>query len=187
MTKPMAQQIKQLEKTLRQYANVEVPRATASALNKISPKVKNQLVKTTAKEVKVPGKFLKRQIFTSRAKSKSLSAYVKSYLRPVSAVRLLPTSTLLKARPRGTNRRGVRVAGQQFDGAFINLGSKSGRFYVLRRLGKGRYPIEVIAIKIDRSIDANQLPLAEKFMRADFVRLYKHELQYRIGKYGARA
>lgn len=184
MDKSLAKQIKGLERKLNEYAKVQVPRAAASALNKIVPKVRTGVVKTVTKEVKVPAKFLRKQVFAGRAKSNSLSAYVKSYLRPISLARLISPATLQKSRGRGTNRRGVRAAGQQFDGAFINVGKNNGRWYVLRRKGKSRYPVEVINVRIDGSITANQLPIADRFIKSDFARLYAHELKFRLTKYG---
>ncbi|WP_039913149.1 phage tail protein [Cellvibrio mixtus] len=190
MAQPLAKQIKSLERKLKDYSEKELPRASASALNKITGKVKTHLVRTVSKDVKVPTKILNKQVFTSRATTKSLRAYVKSYLRPIAAARLLPFNMLVKNRTRGTNRRGVRVAGQQFDGAFINVGMSSGRgtgkyskFYILRRLGKERYPLEQITIKIDETVMNNQLPIAQRFMREDFQRELIRQLTYRISKY----
>lgn len=184
MAKSLPGQIKSLEKKLNEYSKVHVRRAAASALNKIVPKARTGVIKTVTKDVKVPAKFLRKQIFAGRAKSNSLTAYVKSYLRPISAARLLTPARLAKSRGRGTNRRGVRVAGQQFDGAFVNVGRSNGRWYVMRRQGKSRYPVEVINIPIDGSINSNQLPIADRIVRADFARLYAHELQFRLSKYG---
>lgn len=190
MAQPLAKQIKSLERQLREHSEKEIPRAGASALNKTTGKVKTHLVRTISKDVKVPTKILNKQVFTSRATTKSLRAYVKSYLRPIAAARLLPFNTLVKNRARGTNRRGVRVAGQQFDGAFINVGMSSGRgsgkyskFYILRRQGKERYPLEQITIKIDETVMNNQLPIAQRFMREDFQRELIRQLTYRISKY----
>lgn len=187
MANSMQSQIKQLERKLGEYSKTQVPRAAASALNKITPKIKAAVAKSVAEDVKVKQSILRKQVFTSRAKSNSLSAYVKSYLRPISAARLLTPARLKKSVGRGTNRRGVKVAGEQFDKAFVNIGRKNGRYYVLRRKGKSRYPVEVINIKIDKSFTANQLPIAERFHRADFQRLYAHELNYRMTKYGAKS
>lgn len=187
MAKSLQSQISQLERKLSEYSRVQVPRAAASALNKITPKVKSAVAKNVAVDVKVKQSYLRKQIFTGRAKSNSLSAYVKSYLRPISAARLLTQARLKKSVGRGTNRRGVKVAGQQFDKAFVNIGKKNGRYYVLRRKGKSRYPVEVINIKIDKSFTSNQLPIAERFHRADFQRLYAHELNFRMTKYGAKS
>lgn len=181
MTLPMNNQIKRLEKRLAGY-QVEVKRAQARALNDVNRKIKPKLAKSVASAVSVKQSVLKKQIFTGRAKSNSLTAYVKSYLRPISAVRLLSKGQLLKA-PRGTNRKGVRVAGKQFNGAFINRGRNDGKHRVMQRKGKARYPVKVISIKIADSVSANQLPLAERYMREDFVRIYERELRYRAGKY----
>lgn len=190
MAQPLAKQIKGLERQLRAHSEKEIPRAGASALNKTTGKVRTHLMRTISKDVKVPTKILNKQVFTSRATTKSLRAYVKSYLRPIAAARLLPFNTLVKNRTRGTNRKGVRVAGQQFDGAFINVGLSSGRgtgkyskFYILRRIAKERYPLEQITIKIDETLMNNQLPIAQRFMRDDFQRELIRQLTFRISKY----
>lgn len=181
MKSPLDAQIKSYEKKLAGYEK-EVKRGAARILNVGSKRVKSKVAKSVTADVKVKQSIIKKQIFTSRAKSNSLSAYVKSYLRPISAARLLTQNQLNKA-PRGTNRKGVRVAGRQFDGAFINRGKKSGRHKVMQRKGKERYPLKRINIRIDSSIDANQLPISKRFMRDDFVRLYERELKYRTSKY----
>lgn len=185
-------QIRDLEKKLRGYSEKQVPRATAAALNKSIRKVKSQLVKTVAKSTKVKAKAIRAQVFTGRAKSSSLSAYVKSYLRPISAARLIPPSRLSRAAPRGTSKKGVRVAGQMFTGAFVNVGKQGGRkgagprasaYYVLQRTTKNRYPLQLVTIKIDSAMKSDQLPISEKIHRTEFVRLYEHELKFRTTKY----
>lgn len=188
----MDEQIRRMEKKLRRYSDKQVPRAAASALNKTVKKVKSKVVKSVAKSTKVKAKAIRSQVFTSRAKSSSLSAYVKSYLRPISAARLIPLSRLTRAVPRGTSKKGVRVAGQMFHGAFVNKGRRGGRkgpghrgrrFYVLQRTTKQRYPVRLVTIKIDRDMKADQLPIAKQIHRTEFVRLYQHELKFRTGKY----
>lgn len=175
-------QIKRLEKKLDGYQK-ESRLAQARTLNDLSRKSKNKVAKTVSAEVSVKQAILKKQIFTSRATSSSVSALVKSYVRPISAVRLLSKGQLAKA-PRGTNRKGVRVAGKQFDGAFINRGRVNGRLKVMKREGRFRYPLVVISIRIDSSFAANQLPIAKSIMRSDFARIYERELKFRASKYG---
>lgn len=179
----LKRQIKDLEKKLNQYSRTDVPRAVASSLNRGVGRVKSQVVRTVAKEVRLPAKFLRNKVYTSRAKTSGLKAYVRSYLTPISAARLLSTATLLKRRGTGTNRRGVRVAGQQIDGAFINIGRKDGYFHVLRRKGTERYPLEKVSIKIEPSMMQNQLPIADRFMRSDFERELIRQLNFRLSKY----
>lgn len=184
MNQPMQQQVKRLERRLKLYAEKEVPRATARVLNRGTKAVASKVTKTVAAEVKVKSSILKKQVFSGRATRGSLRSYVKSYLRPISAARLISASRLQKAAPRGTNRKGVRVAGLQFDHAFINKGGKSNQYKVLVRKGAARYPLRMVTIAIDRSVNAHQLPISERFMRDDFVRQYKRELEFRLSKYG---
>lgn len=179
----MAQQIKELQKKLKQYSDKEVPRAARSAINKIAAKAKTEIVRTVSTEVKVKSSILKKQVFVSRAKGAGIRAYIKSYLRPILAARLLTDSVLQNAMGKGTNKRGVKVSGQQFDGAFINRGSRDGRIYVLQRKGAGRYPLRKISIKIDGSMLANQLPIAKRFTEEQFQKELIRELQFRISKY----
>lgn len=178
-----AQQIRQLEKKLKQYSEKDIPRASRSAINKITAKVKTAVVRTVSKEVVVPPRILKKQIFTIRAKGAGIRAFVKSYLRPILAARLLSDSVVEKAMGRGTNKRGVRVAGQQIDGAFINRGSRDGKAYVLKRQGAARYPLRKISIKIDGSMLANQLPIAKRFTQEQFQKELIRELQFRLSKH----
>lgn len=182
--KSLQHQIADFGKRLSDYEKI-TQLSTAKALNLISDKSKSKLAKSVAAEISIKQSLLKKQIFTRRANSSSLIAYVRSYLRPIAAVRLLTPAQLKKA-PRGTNRTGVRVAGKQFDGAFINKGRRDGKYHVMQRKGRARYPVRKIAIQISSSVKANQLPIAERFLRADFERLYLHELNYRAGKYARR-
>lgn len=182
--KPLQQQIAGLSKRLNDYEKI-TKLSTARALNLVAQKSSRKVAKSVSAEVNVKQSILKKQIFTRRANSSSLLAYVRSYLRPISAVRLLSPAQLKKA-PRGTNRKGVRVAGKQFDGAFINKGRRDGKYHVLKRKGSARYPVRKISIQIASSVKAKQLPITEQFMRADFERLYQHELNYRTSKYARR-
>ena len=179
----MASQIAELERKLKQYSNKEVPRAGRSAINKITAKARTEIVRTVSQELKIPTKVLKTQVFATRAKGAGMRAYIKSYLRPILAARLLSNAVIQKHMGKGTNKRGVKVAGAQFDGAFINRGSRDGRAYVLQRKGAARYPLTKISVKIDASMLANQLPIAKRFTQEQFQKELIRELQYRIGKY----
>ena len=181
---PLQQQINGLGKRLADYEKI-TKLSQARALNLVTKKSKSKLAKSVSADVKIKQSILKKQVFTGRATSSSLLAYVRSYLRPIAASRLLSPSQLQKA-PRGTNRKGVRVAGKQFDGAFINRGRKDRKHHVLMRKGRARYPLKRISIKISDSVSAHQLPIAENMLRQDFVRLYEHELNYRTSKYARR-
>lgn len=179
----LAQQIQQLEKKLKQYSQVEVPRAAKRAINRVSTKAKTEIVRTVSTELNVKSKILKSQIYVNSTKGAGIRAYIKSYLRPISAVRLLTESVVQKSMGKGTNKRGVKVAGQQFDGAFINRGARGGRALVFQRDSAARYPLRKVTIKIDTSMVAHQLPIAKRFAEEEFQKELIRELQYRISKY----
>lgn len=180
----LAQQIKEREKKLQRYSEKDVPKAARAAIYKMATKAKTSIVRTVTKELKLPAKILKKQVFTSRAKGNGIKAYIRSYLRPISAVRLISDSKLAEACGRGTNKRGVRVAGQQIDGAFINRGARNGKYYVLQRKEKSRYPLRVVNIKIDASMLKNQLPIAKRFTKDEFQKELMRQLNFRLSKYG---
>lgn len=183
MAESMQSQIKRLEKKLKEYAEKDIPKASASALTRITGKVKSHLTRTVAHEVKIPAKFIRSRVFATRATSSTLRAYVKSYLKPILAARLLSASTLQKHKGTGTNRRGVKVAGTQIDGAFINVGTRDGKYHVLLRRGMKRYPIFKQSVRIDLSLSAHQMPIATKFSRDDFQKELIRQLEYRLSKY----
>lgn len=174
------QQLKQYQKKLQRY-ELQAKRGQARVLNDGARAIKNKVAKAVAGKTRVKQSLLKKQIFTQRAKSNQLRAGVKSYLRPVGVAKLLTRGQLLKA-PRGTNKRGVRAAGRQFDGAFINRVKRTGRYQVFKRKGRERYPLAVINIKIAPSFSVYQLPLAARFMRDEFARRYQKELKFRMGR-----
>ncbi|VUD48442.1 hypothetical protein TDB9533_01234 [Thalassocella blandensis] len=186
MTEPIERQIKRYQKKLNKIAGVETPRATASALNKTARSVIPKVVRYVSQETKVPQKFIRKKTFVSRATSRKQRAKIYGYAQAIPVVSLLKTKQLLKGARRGTNKRGVRVAGRQYDGAFINVLRKSGRFQVLKRLGKGRYPLEVIKIPIEKEYERALEFFSRQKMRDDFPLLLKRDLQYRYRKYRAK-
>ncbi len=186
MAKSLEQQIKQRAKKLNQISKHEAPRASAAALNKTSRMIVPRVIRKVSTEKKVPQKILRKRTFVSRATPRKQRAKIYGYAQAVAAVSLLKTTQLLKHARRGTNRRGVRVAGQQYDGAFINVLRKSGRFQVLRRTTDGRYPLEVIKIPIEDSYERALSTISQQKMKTEFRRLLMHELDYRLNKYGRR-
>lgn len=173
------QQIKRLEKKLKAYQK-EAQRGAARALNDVTRKARKLTLQKVVAESGVKNKLLKNKIYFRRAKSNQLKTTLKSYLRPISAARMLTAAQLAKA-PRGNNKRGVRVGGQQYNGAFIN--KVRGNTLVLQRKGKARLPVDVIRIKTQQSFTNNQLPISSRTMREDFARIYERELRYRASKY----
>lgn len=181
--KKLQRQIIRRAKKLKAIHQVEVPRAVSSALNKSAKKVVTPVVREVSKGAKVPQKHVRKRTFISRASSRKLRAKVSGYVYPIPLISVIKTKTILSKARRGTNRRGVRAAGRQYDGAFINVHRRSGRFQVFRRKTSRRYPLEVISIDVSKSFRASLEREAPRVMRQDFPKLLLHELKYRTNKY----
>jgi hypothetical protein len=76
------------------------------------------------------------------------------------------------------------VAGQQIDGAFINRGLRSGKYFVFERKSKARYPLRQVTIKIDVAMQKHQLPIAKRFTQDEFQKELIRQLNFRLSKYG---
>ncbi|WP_086932200.1 phage tail protein [Agarilytica rhodophyticola] len=171
---------------LNQLARNQVPRAMSSALNKSVKRLQTQVVRSVSKSKKLPAKVVRKKTFISRATPRKTRARLYSYPRKVAVISLLKTATILKNVRRGTNRKGVRAAGRQFDGAFINVHRKSGKFQVFKREGKKRYPIDVVGIEIKDRFSRAQDILSKRIMKRDYPRLLSQELNFRIERANGR-
>ena len=174
--------IKRRAAKLKKIKRVEYPRAIAAALNKTGRAAKTPVIRKTAKAARVPQKHIRKRTFVSRATSRKQVTKITGYVRPLAVVKLLKTATLIKNVRRGTNRRGVRVAGRQYDGAFINV-APNGHFGVFRRKSKSRYPLESITITFDKTYEMHLQKESKEKMKTHFPRLVLHELRFRTRKY----
>lgn len=181
MTK-MERELLRRAKKLNALAKHETPRAAAKALNGAIAKARTQVVKNIAKTEKLPAKHIRKKIFIGKATPKKQKSKLTTYTSPVSVVSLLRSAVLLRHARRGTNRRGVRAAGRQFDGAFINVHRKTGRFHVYERKGEERMPIDTVKIYFDKTAEQVNKDISGKVMRDDFERILRHELEFRTNK-----
>lgn len=183
MAQSLQAQIKRREKKLLKIASVEVPRASNSSLNRVAAGSKTQIVRKVSSATGVKSKFIRKRIFVKRSTVRTQKAFVTVYAADITAVSLLPSKTLLAKARRGTSRKGVRVAGRQFDGAFINAGRRNGRFQVFKRRGKNRYPIDVVLIPVRDKAKAISPREIEKAHKNLYAKNYAHELDFRLKKY----
>jgi len=183
MADKLSKQIKRRAKKLNAIAKKEVPRAAAKALNDTIKIVRTKVVRGVAKRTKIQSKHIRKKVFISRATARKQISKLYAYAQPVSAVSLMRSATLLKNVRRGTNRRGVRVAGRQFNRAFINVHRASGRFQVYRREGLSRLPLEVVKIPLQREAEREMKAHSAKAMQTVLRKKLLHELRYRTKKY----
>jgi hypothetical protein len=136
-----------------------VPAAKARAINTIGAATERQTIREVAKSERIKQSALKPRVSPIRkAKTRTPTRKVRLRLTDVPVISI--------GKPRQT-KTGVTVRGRRFSGSFIADGSKGygkyrkGNRYqstslakrqVLRRASKGRYPLEVVKIPIQKSL-----------------------------------
>jgi len=192
----LEQQAERHIRTLRAIRSIEVPRAEASALTKAARLTRTRVVRGVAKQLKLKQKTIRERTFTRRATARKLTATVRHYVRPVSAISQFTPAARARLRVGfGTNRSGVKVRGHPtFKSAFIARGNDNkvknsratGKKQVFRRKGRGRLPLEKIEFDIhDATVDVASR-VAPRVMKNEFSRLLVADLRFRINKYGTR-
>ncbi|EKO3392590.1 phage tail protein [Vibrio fluvialis] len=184
-------QIKSAIHRLSAVSKRAVPVATARAINKMSTMAERQTAKDVAKSENMPQKLVRQRIAAiKKSNARDLRRRVRLRRSDVPAVQL--------GKVRQT-RRGVSVRQRRFNGAFLADGSKGfgkyrparhrqgGRAYqdtslrsqqVLQRTGKGRYPLQVVTVSIEK-------PITEQFERnvtQAYARNLGPELALQLGR-----
>lgn len=142
---------------LNSISKTAVPRASAQTVNRIATQAVNRSVSVVSKSTRVPSKLVKQRARVRRATLNKPRALIRINRGNLPAIKLGPSSMRLSRRKRdkaGANSE-LRVGNFRFQGAFIQQ-LANGRWHVLRRTTKSRYPIEVVSIPL-------AIPLTEAF------------------------
>ena len=185
MADQLDRQIKRYIRKLGRISRTEVPRANASALNKVGGLVKTRVVRGISKETRVPQKEIRKRTFLTRANPRRQRAFFKVYPKPVPAVKLLSKGQIANKLGTGTSRRGVRAKGYQWGGAFIQRGINDNP-HVFRRKGSARLPLERIDVNIGGPAEGLAMTVSKRLMKSDYRRLLQRDLQFRLRKYHVR-
>lgn len=172
--------LKAVEKRLKKYLNRDVPAARVTATNKALAKAKTAVVRAVVVDTGIKTKLLKKRVYISRAKGgqKPKGAKLHFYRRGVSMISL------------GAKQVDGGVAAGQYlvPDAFIADGSKGfGRgklrqAHVLRRKGRGQYPLEVMVVNIKPAVNKETPATVARVVKENFSRLYQHEIKRRAGR-----
>lgn len=150
--------LEQLISNLDAVSKTAVPRAESQAVNRVASRAMSRSASEVSKKTRVPLKLVK-----GRAKLKKASPN-----RPIATIRVkrgnLPAINLGPVRLQVSRRNGARggagsvlkVGRFSFPGGFVQQLS-NGRWQVMRRTSKARYPIEVVKIPM-------AAPLTQAFM-----------------------
>ncbi|MDA5547642.1 phage tail protein [Yersinia massiliensis] len=140
------QGLDQLISNLSALSKTAVPRATSQAVNRVAGRAISRSASQVSKSTRVPLKLVRGR---TRLKKASPS-------RPIATIRVkrgdLPVINLGPVRLQISRRNGkggadsvLKVGRFSFPGGFVQQLS-NGRWQVMRRTSKARYPIEVIKI-----------------------------------------
>ncbi len=170
-----------VEKRLKKYVNRDVPGARVAATNKALAKAKTATVRAVSVETGIKIKQLKPRVYISRARGgkKVKGAKLHFYRRGMALISL-----------RAKQVDGGVIAGPYVvPDAFIADGSKGfGRgklkqAHVLRRKGRGQYPLEVITVNIKPVVNKVTPVTVSRVMDDNFTRLYTHEIKRRASRF----
>lgn len=171
---------------LERVSSTAVPKATAMAVNRIGKRAVSLSVRDTAKQVGVPVKRIRE-----RAKLYSATAS-----NPVAIIRVRRGAVpLILVGTAKETKTGVRVGRHNVAGGFIADGSKGkGRYQrqrgygptqlrseqVLRRTGKGRYPLEVVKIPLSEPLTASFNRNTKALLRTDMPKEMRAALSQQL-------
>ncbi|WP_037032997.1 phage tail protein [Rahnella sp. WP5] len=162
--------IKGLEQAIANMNSISstaVPRASAQAVNRVAGRAISRS-STVSKETKVP-----RTLVMQRAKLKKATIN-----RPVATLKInrgnLPAIKLGAAQMRVSRRQGnlrgqgsvLKIGRFTFRNAFIQQ-LANGRWHVLQRSGKSRYPIEVVKIPLTTPLTEAYTAETHRLMQSD--------------------
>ena len=135
------------------------PVATAQAINRIAVRAISRSVKQVSQETKVQQKIIRNRVRLKRASSKHSTPKARLIVnRGNLPAIVLGTARMQLSRNKGMERRHnsvLKVGKFTFRGAFIQQ-LNNGKWHVMQRVGRSRYPIDVVKIPLTK-------PLTEAF------------------------
>ncbi|KEF78989.1 tail protein [Klebsiella pneumoniae UHKPC45] len=150
---------------LNSLSRLMVPTAAAQALNRVAGRAITQGSRKVAKEATVgdnhkkglPVKLVRQRSRLKRAKPERLVAAIRINRGNLPAIKLGAARVQLSRRKGEKRGRGsvLRIGPYIFRNAFIQQ-LANGRWQVMRRLGKPRYPIDVVKVPLE-------IPLTQSF------------------------
>lgn len=141
--------LEQAMANLNSISTTAVPRASAQAVNRVATRAVSRSVAVVSKDTRVPRKLVKQRARIKRATTKKPRALIRVNRGNLPAIKLGTASVRLSRRKRdkkGANSE-LRIGPFRFPGGFIQQ-LKNGRWHVMRRTSKPRYPIEVVSIPL---------------------------------------
>lgn len=179
-------QVRAFARKLEEIAAKEVPRAEASALNRSASLARTRTIRGIAAETRLKIKTIRPRVYVRRARSNKLVAKVRVYPQLISAYSQLTNAQRSRVPDgRGTNRRGVRAGGRQYDSAFIATGRHNKR-QVFQRRHSTRLPLKKAGVAIQDEAVRISLLVSRRVLKQEYKRLLLNDLRFRLRKFSAK-
>lgn len=161
---------------LNSLNRVMVPDATAKALNRIASRTVSKGSRKVAKEIQVddrgkrglPVRLVRQRTRVRKARHGRLSASIKINRGNLPAIKLGAASVRLSRRKGTHHGQGsvLKIGPYTFRNAFIQQ-LANGRWQVMRRVGKSRYPIDVVKVPLVAPLTEAFTSLSKSLIESD--------------------
>lgn len=173
--------LEQAMANLNSISTTAVPRASAQAVNRVATRAVSRSVAVVSKDTRVPRKLVKQRARIKRATTKKPRALIRVNRGNLPAIKLGTASVRLSRRKRdkkGANSE-LRIGPFRFPGGFIQQ-LKNGRWHVMRRTSKPRYPIEVVSIPLATPLTNAFRDALPKLMKSDMPKELRASLKNQL-------
>ncbi|OAT52131.1 phage tail completion protein [Kluyvera georgiana ATCC 51603] len=173
--------LEQAMANLNSISSTAVPRASAQAVNRVATRAVSRSVAVVSKDTRVPRKLVKQRARIRRATTKKPRALIRVNRGNLPAIKLGTASVRLSRRKRdkkGANSE-LRIGPFRFPGGFIQQ-LKNGRWHVMRRTSKPRYPIEVVSIPLATPLTNAFRDALPKLMESDMPKELRASLKNQL-------
>ncbi|MDG6894527.1 phage tail protein [Volucribacter amazonae] len=168
--------LEQLQANAQQLVKQQLPNAVAKSLNKIAKNARKKAIKQVAAHIGVPVRTLQGRVRSQSAKRRQPVAKMRVNRMDMPLIRLLE-------RPRNkiwVGKGGIIVGKYAVERGFKQK-LKNGRQHIMQRVGKARYPIDVVKIPLSTPL-TNAFHQQLKDYPAQVQNELRQQLQFILGK-----
>lgn len=158
----------QFQRNMDQLSKTVVPKASAQAVNRVTSRSVTASVARVAREEKVARKLIRKRVRLRKATAKKPTATMRVFRRDMPAINLGQVRTRLGRKGAGSRKGGsvLTVGRHKFPGGFVQQ-LKNGRWHIMARQGKARYPIDVVKIPMNSPLTQAFESETKKLMGSD--------------------
>lgn len=175
------QGLNQAIRNLNALNDTLVPRATAQAINRVAGRAISRSTRRVAGEVRVQQKLIRRRVLFRRASPEQNPPRATLTVNRGN----LPAIALGAARRTGKQGSVLKIGQHRFPGAFIQR-LANGRWHVMRRTSKSRYPIEVVKIPVVTPLTNAYQEESRRLLQSDMGKEMGYALKNQLRLYLVR-